>query len=380
MLILFNILLFSVLCIYLLYPILLWIQSLFVETPAGLPLQQRTFFVTLIITARNEEKVIGKKLKNSLSINYPKEFFEILLVSDYSSDQTIKIARSFGDPRITILDLDKRHGKTGAQNVAAEHAKGEILVFSDANAIYDPEAVKHLVKHFWDEKVGCVSGELCYVVKGASTAGKKEGLYWKYEKWIKSLENMVGSILGANGSIYAVRKSNYVMLDPKDISDFIEPLEIAARGKKVVLERAAKSFEESSDNLHQEFRRKRRIVSRSLYSMNQHRWILNFIQRPLMSFELIFHKILRWISPVLIACVFVVNIFLLDSPFFLVILLCQGLFYLFGVLGIALQNQESVPVYFSIPAYVVMVGYASLLGLLDFLRNKHAVVWEPDRS
>ena len=376
----FYILIVLILLIYFIYPFVLWILSLFSKPTRTVLKPDAVFRVTLIITARNEEKVIEQKLRNSLAIQYPKLFFDILLVSDHSTDRTVEIARSFSDSRINILNLEKRHGKTDAQNIAAKYAKGEILVFSDANAMYESEAIQHLIKHFHDQTVGCVSGELCYLNQDVSEAGKKEGLYWKYEKWIKNLENEAGLILGANGSIYAVRKSDYVFLDLKDISDFIEPLEIAARGKKVVFETNAKSYETSSDHFKQEFKRKRRIISRSLYSMFKHRWILNIFKRPLITFELMFHKILRWISPIFIFCIFIVNGFLLNSLIFCIFFIGQSLFYMFALIGLLFQNRKYLPAIFSIPAYVVMVGYASILGFLDFLRKKHAVVWEPDRA
>lgn len=163
--------------------------------------------VSLIITAHNEEEIIKSKLENSLALNYPLEKLQIIIASDGSTDGTVRLAEEHHE--VEVLDLSWM-GKTTAQNEAVKRASGDIVVFSDANAYYEPNAIRELVKWFVDSSVGCVCGELRY--RGKS----QEVLYWKYEVMVKGLESRTGRLLGANGSIYAIRKTNYINL-PEDV-------------------------------------------------------------------------------------------------------------------------------------------------------------------
>jgi len=178
--------------------------------------------VSLIIAAFNEEAVLAGKLENSLALDYPSERLEMIVASDGSTDRTDSIAESFQDRGVTLLRLS-RTGKTGVQNEAARIARGDILVFSDANASYRTDAIRKLVRNFADPEVACVCGQLVY--EGNSEgAGSGEGVYWAYENFMKRRESDLSSLIGANGSIYAVRRGDYVELDGDLISDFVEPL------------------------------------------------------------------------------------------------------------------------------------------------------------
>lgn len=336
--------------------------------------------VTLVVTARNEERVIREKIQNSFELDYPDHLLNILIVSDDSTDCTNAYVRDYADPRIALLELVKRHGKTAAQNVAVQNAQSEILVFSDANAMYDSKAIKHLVKHFEDPQIGCVSGELFYLNSKGSSVGEEEGLYWRYEKFIKKQEDKVGTILGVNGSIYAVRRSCYVSLNHDIISDFIEPLEIVYNGYRVLFESAAKSYEEASSEFEEELTRKRRIVTRSIRSLLKHKHLLNPFRSPMLAFELFSHKILRWFSPVLSAIIFLLNLGLLYNPFFFFLFILQILFYLSGFFGHLVRHSAKIPRFIMLPYYICLLGVSSLLGIWDVVRGKKAVFWEPIRS
>jgi cellulose synthase/poly-beta-1,6-N-acetylglucosamine synthase-like glycosyltransferase len=374
------ILILIILYIYFGYPIILFILSRFAKnTSNGFSSIQPS--VTVIIPARNEASVIAKKINNLRHCNYPLDKIEILVVSDQSTDQTESIVKSFKDSNIRLISLQNRHGKTAAQNATVREAKGEIIVFSDANAMYDPDAVFHLVKHFEDPDVGCVSGELCYNNPEGSVVGEEENMYWKYEKWIKKLENQVGTILGANGSIYAIRRSEYIPLGPDIISDFIEPLLIAANRRKVIFEPLAKSYENSCIEFQEEFQRKQRIVSRSLYGLMKHAWLMNPFKHPVLSFELISHKLLRWLSPFFMIMLFVSNTYLLiRSRAFLYFFMLQCIFYIISFLGLILKGNSRVSAIFFSPYYFCTINYAALLGVIDYLTGRPAVFWEPIRK
>ena len=377
-LLLFWVILAILFYIYLGYPCFLFVLTVFKKS---VKVNNQVKSVTIIIPARNEEKIIKSKLDNCLSLNYPENLLEILVVSDQSTDKTENIVTSFKNTHIHLISLTERHGKTAAQNMAVERAKGEIIVFSDANAMYDNDAMIHLTKHFENLNVGCVSGELCYHNPDKSVVGEEENFYWKYEKWIKRHEDQVGSILGANGSIYAVRKSEYIPLGHDIISDFIEPLLIASRGKKVVFEPLAKSYEIASDKFIQEFQRKRRIISRSLYGLMQYAWLLNPLKYTMLSFELYSHKLLRWLSSFFMIILFILNMFLIGySKVLFLLFILQGLFYLIALLGFLVKDKIKLSPIFFAPYYFCMINYASFLGVIDYLKGQPAVFWEPIRK
>jgi len=363
---------------YLGYPFILAIWALFAKSRnhRGTVVYP---FLTLVIAARNEEKVIGDKIQNSLKLDYPRDRLEILVVSDSSSDGTNDIVSRFEEDNIHLLKLKERKGKTGAQNIAVKQAKGDIIVFSDANAFYAKDSLQRLAGHFSDPQVDFVSGELCYTESHGSEAGQKENLYWRFEKWVKRLEDRVGCITGANGSIYAVRKESYIPLEYDQISDFMEPLLIAGRGGTVIYEPEAKSYEPSSDSFDQEFRRKRRILSRSLFSLSKNRWLFNPRHTGRLAWQIISHKVLRWATPLFLLTLFVSNLFLVVWGNTLLFFFAQMIFYLLAVLGhwITLPRGNFI---LTVPYYFVLLNYASLCGLWDFVSGRPAVFWEPIRQ
>lgn len=309
------------------YPLLLALLTSWktVKKPAphaGLP------NVTLVIAAHNEETHLARKLDNSLNLDYPQEKLEIMVASDGSTDATTKIARKYEDAGVKLLHEAERSGKTSIQNSAVEQAGGEVVVFSDANAIYDLSALRNLVQHFSDPAVGCVCGELKYTAVEGVIASEQEDLYWDYEKFLKRKENMFGTILGANGSIYAVRKSAYKPLPNALISDFIEPMLIAESGYKVIYEPTAISYEHGSSSFSDEFKRKRRIILRSLNSLFTAKSLLNPFKQPRLAFQLFSHKILRWGIPILLMVIFLSNLALLGNTFSRFLFWTQAAFYL----------------------------------------------------
>ncbi len=334
--------------------------------------------VTLVVAARNEDRVIARKIQNCEDLNYPKEKLEILIMSDQSTDRTNEIVQEY--PHVTLVALEERQGKTQAQNLAVQQANGEIVVFSDANAMYDRDAIQYLVRPFADDAVDFVSGDLSYHNPNASVVGEKESLYWRYEKFIKRHEDKNCCITGANGSIYAVRKTSYVPLALDMISDFMEPLLIAGNGGTVVYEPAARSFEESSYVFEDELNRKRRILSRSLHSLAQHAWLLNPFKTGMLAFQIWSHKILRWLTPVFVALLYVANFILVLQGIykfcFILLLVLLGL----AAMGYQQRTREKMSPLVSIPYYFGLLNVASVLGIRDFLAGKHKVFWEPIRK
>lgn len=336
--------------------------------------------VSLVIAAYNEEDIIEEKLNNSLQLDYPADKLEIVVFSDASTDRTNEIVSRYRDKRIKLIELPARKGKTSGQNVAVKHATGEIIIFSDANALYREQAIRKIVRNFADRSVGCVCGELIYYSEDKSLIGDAENVYWNYEKFIKRQENRAASILGANGSIYAVRRDLFVPLPEDIISDFIEPFQIIKQGCRVVYESEALSFEQSTTNFYEEYQRKKRIINRSFYSLLQYKIFLNPIKYLMLSFQLISHKLLRWLIPIYLPIIFIVNLFLLDSLFFQITFGLQIIFYATAILGYLLEKKNWHNVLFYTPFYYCLVNVASLQAIVEyFIKREKIVTWKPIR-
>ena len=309
--------------------------------------------ISLIICAYNEEKCVAAKLKNTFTLDYPREKLQVILADDGSTDTTVEIANGF--EFVEILKLS-RGGKTRAQNDAVKIAQNEILVFSDANNIYKKDALKKLVRNFVDKRVGVVCGELQYNNKKS-----EENYYWKYEVAIKKEESKNGWLLGANGSIYAVRKNVFVPLPEDSISDQLEPIKVYGNGLDVVYEPEAIALEDAPNDV---LKRKRRIVLRSLVTMKYVLSLLNPFKKRSVFIPYVSHKLIRWFLPFFLMIIFFTTCLLMNntnsySYFFTV----QIIFYLFGWL-------------FHPVRYFIQVNLASLLAVIDWLTGRRQNTWD----
>jgi poly-beta-1,6-N-acetyl-D-glucosamine synthase len=380
----FNILFFFflllIIYVYFGYPFFIFIIGSFKSNRINQDKKYRPY-VSLIIAAYNEELKIEEKLKNSLELDYPIDKLEIIVFSDGSTDNTNEIIRGYTSRGIKLIELRTRQGKTAGQNIAVEQAKGEIIVFSDANALYRKNAIKKLVRNFSDGSVGGVCGELVYSNEHRNPIGEAENVYWNYEKFLKKNENNFYTILGANGSIYAVRKKIYVPLAENVISDFIEPLKILKQGYRFIYEPYALSFEQSTSDYKQEYKRKKRIVNRSFYSLLKHREFLNPLKYPLLSFQLISHKIFRWMVLPILLLLYICNLFLLGEPVFQLFFIGQCVFYLIALVGFIFEKIGISYIIFYTPFYFCLVNFASMKGIFEYIiKRKTIVAWEPIRK
>jgi poly-beta-1,6-N-acetyl-D-glucosamine synthase len=359
--------------IYFGYPFLLKLLSKFIRKKVKIDANY-TPKVTMFIAAYNEEKVIGDKLENSVHIDYPKDLFEIIVVSDDSTDRTNEIVEEYSTkyPFIKLNVVKGRKGKTEALNKSVPIATGEILVFSDANSMYEPDAIWHLVKHFIDEEVGGVCGELRLLNPTKSSIGESEGAYWKYEKLLKELETKTGTSIVANGSIYAIRKELFKRMNPNVGDDMQNPLIVIHQGKRFIYEPLAIAKEETSPKSREEFNRKVRIVTRSFTGILTYAYMLNPIRNFDFFYKYLSHKLLRWLVPYYMIIVFILNLFLLDQLLYQIFFALQILFYLLAVLGIWMKTKLTY-----IPYYFCLVNYAALLGTLRALSGKRQATWKP---
>lgn len=361
------------------YPLLLLLlASLRREAPAAVP--ERLPTVTLVISAFNEERVIADKIRNSLELDYPRDRLEIVVVSDASSDGTDDVVRSFAGEGVVLLRMPDRGGKTLGLNEAVRRSRSDVVVFSDANAMYERGAVKALASGLVDPRVGAVVGESCYY-EGERQSERSEGLYWKYETAIKKLESRVNSVVGGDGAIYAIRRDLYVPMRADALSDFVNPLQIVRAGYRCRYEPTALSFEAAGDSLKKEFRRKVRIVNRAWRAMLAMRELLNPFRHGFFSFQLLSHKVLRWLMPVLLVGVLLLNAALLPrGGIYPVLLACQLAFYALALAGHALRHSPSVPRVVSVPYYFCLVNVASALGILDAMRGRTYTTWTTVRT
>ncbi|MDJ1433103.1 glycosyltransferase family 2 protein [Halostagnicola sp. A-GB9-2] len=360
---------------YFLYPAFLFVWvSLTSDTDRSEPDELPS--VALVIAAYNEEEVIAEKIENSLDLAYPDDRFSIVVFSDASSDRTDEIVRSYESEGVKLIRIEGRVGKTECQNRVAERLDEEIIAFSDANSMYEPDAIMELVRGF-DSEVGCVVGELKY---RDSSDVEGESLYWKYESAIKQLESTFHSTVAGNGAIYAVRNSSYVPLSRDTISDFAEPLAIVSNGEKAVYAKDATAWESTAEQVEEELSRRSRIATRSWHTIAKFSHLLNPVSYPLFSLQLFSHKILRWLSPILLAGTIIANLGLVlvsPSPVYVVLLGAQILFYSLAAIG-AVHDRMGLlnPIVTYVPYYFLTSNYGMLIGLWNFVVGQNIVTWD----
>ena len=336
--------------------------------------------VTLIVSAFNEASVIADKIRNSLALDYPREKIEIVVISDASDDGTDEIVGQFAAQGVRLLRMNDRGGKTLGLNAGVRSAKGEIVVFSDANAMYLPDAIRKMARNFADPEVGAVVGESTYA-DAEGGAQKSESLYWKYETGIKRLETQIGSTVGGDGAIYAIRRSLYRDMRADALSDFVNPMQIVQAGYRCIYEPEAQSIEEAAEGFEKEFRRKVRIVNRAWRAMWSMTSLLNPLRYGFFSFELVSHKVLRWLVPLFLVALLLVNAALLDSGWiYSLALAAQVAFYLLALAGYAARRSSRMPALLSIPYYFCLVNVASARGILDAFRGKTYTTWTTVRT
>jgi cellulose synthase/poly-beta-1,6-N-acetylglucosamine synthase-like glycosyltransferase len=313
--------------------------------------------VTVIVAAYNEETVIARRLENLLALDYPAEKLRIVVSSDSSSDRTEEIASGF--PGVTVI-RNARGGKVAAQDRAVRETESEIVAFSDANATWAPDALRRLVRPFADPDVAYVCGQLKIL---AADGSNREGAYWRYEMVLRAAESTLGSVTGGNGSIYAVRRSDYAEVDPRFGHDLSLPYLMVQRGRRAVYEPAAQAFEKPTPTNETEYRRKVRMF--------EHCWLIllrgRMLRRlgPVYGLEIVSHRVLRYASGLLHVVLLATSIALFSSGWvYDVVLGCQLALLLAALAGVGIAR------------YYVLVSWATLVALWNYLRRGVPATWE----
>jgi cellulose synthase/poly-beta-1,6-N-acetylglucosamine synthase-like glycosyltransferase len=335
---------------------------------------RREWSVSVIIAAFNEEDVIGHTLDHCTTLDYPADRLEILVGSDGSTDGTVAVAERYRDAGVRVLDFDQRRGKVSVISDCVRRAQGDIFAFTDANSLLQPDSVSKLVRHFDDSRVGAVCGELR--LNGQGGRPVREGLYWRYELVLKTLESRTNAVLGANGAIYAVRRRLFPQLPATIITDdFVIPMKVRGMGYRVVYDPEAIALEESCESPSVEYRRRRRIGAGNWQALRQCAGLLA-PWRGFVSVAFWSHKVFRWFTPFLLAVGFCANLFLLSEPIWQVLMAGQLAFYASAVLGLGLGWVGLPAGLLRLPAYFVAINAALAVGMVRGLLGVQRAAWE----
>lgn len=335
--------------------------------------------ITLVIPCFNEADILADKIANSKQLDYPADKLKIVFITDGSTDGSENYLQAW--PEIQVLHENRSGGKTAAENRAMRYIKTPFVIFSDANTMLNSAAVKNIVRHFEDDMVGCVSGEKRIINDAADSASAAgEGIYWRYESMLKQLDSELNSACGATGELVAFRTSLYRDL-PEDtlLDDFMQSMQMAASGYKIIYESQAYAVETASENVAEELKRKVRICAGGWQSIYRLSGQLTVSKTPLLYFQYISHRVLRWtITPLLLIAVFVLNMSLIKdgSQFYMTLMLAQVLFYTAAMIGFVLENRrvKFKPVF--VPYYFCIMNYAVLAGLQRYLSGQQKATWD----
>ena len=364
------------------YGLILWLlvkgkEVLFKPKQKELPSQLPK--VAFVIVAYNEEDVVREKMDNCRALDYPEELLHIYWVTDGSTDDTNKLLGDYSN--ITLHFTPPRQGKSSAINRVMPFIEEPITIFTDANAMINSQAIREIVKEFTDIKVGCVAGEKRVSVNALQNATAGEGIYWKYESKLKELDYRLYSAVGAAGELFAVRTELFITL-PSDtlLDDFVMSMKIADGGYKIAYCKQAYATEQASLNMIEESKRKVRIAAGGVQSIGRLLPFLNPFKHPILSFQYISHRVLRWsITPIALFLLLPLNIWLVVDGYhscYAIILALQLLFYLAALGGWLLALRQMKNKYLFVPYYFITMNVNVIRGFNYLRKSGGSGVWE----
>jgi cellulose synthase/poly-beta-1,6-N-acetylglucosamine synthase-like glycosyltransferase len=369
---LFWCLVFFCLYSYVLYPIIVFLWARIVRN--RWKLGESTPSLSIIVSVFNEESVISAKLQNALALDYPPDLLEVIVCSDGSTDRTNEIVASVGDARISLYEFP-RSGKTACLNRVVPKARGEIVLFTDANAMFPVDTLRRMVRNFGDERIGLVTGGTRYF----STDGAREvtGLYAKLERWTKLHESRISSCVGADGAIFAIRRDLFVPLSGNDINDFIIPLTVLEKGYRVVLDTEVNCREPASDDEKKAFRRQVRITNRTMWAIVRNFRFTSLRRYGAFAFFLISHKLLRFGVPFFFLLTGLLNLKLVAAgPVYVLTLLAYLSFVALGLLNYAQKIKNKLA---GICKFFLITITAQMIGVLRMMVGIEDRIWTPER-
>jgi cellulose synthase/poly-beta-1,6-N-acetylglucosamine synthase-like glycosyltransferase len=344
--------------------------------------------VTLVIPAYNEMSCIDAKVKNTFGLDYPANLIDVLFVTEGSNDGTSEYISSLQDTysNLRMIGGDTRRGKIEAMNMAIKTITTPIVIFTDANTNLNNQVIKNIIRHFQDPIVGAVAGEKRIETEGSeAAAGAGEGLYWKYESFLKKLDTELYSVVGAAGELFAVRTHLFGEVEEDTLlDDFIVSLRIAADGYRVIYEPDAYASERPSFSIQEEMKRKIRIASGGFQSIARLGYLWNIFRYGLLSFQYISHRAMRWaVAPFCLPLIFLLNISLfflntnlLNQSIYQLIMLAQIAFYAMAIIGYYLENQKIRVKALFVPFYFSFMNYCAIKGYLRYRNGLTSGIWE----
>jgi cellulose synthase/poly-beta-1,6-N-acetylglucosamine synthase-like glycosyltransferase len=329
------------------------------------------------VSVFNENKVIQDKLDNFLKLNYPHSNIELLIGSDGSSDTTDNIIHSYTTKHdnIKLFSFPVRQGKASILNHLVKEATGDILIFSDANTIFAQDTIQNIIAPFSTKIIGCVCGKLHLITANQINTGDNcESMYWRFETALKTSEGRLGLLIGANGGLYAIRKSLYENLPIELIitDDLLVPMRILQNKHKVIFAANATATEFTANDLNTELKRKTRIMAGN---WNTIKYILPSLYQYPHAFNYWSHKVIRWLTPFFLVAILALNILLARQPLFLLILIAHVLLYVFSFTGYFLEINKRSFALFTYPYYFISVNIAIILGLIKSIFNRQKPFW-----
>ncbi|MBQ1783455.1 MAG: glycosyltransferase family 2 protein [Gammaproteobacteria bacterium] len=363
--------------IYIGYPLLA--RHLATSRPRPIARSEALPKVTILTAAFNEAKEIEQTIRNKMALDYPAELLEMIVISDESEDGTDEIVQRLAAESPIALRLIRqspRQGKTAALNLAVPEASGEILLFADANSLYAPDALRRLVANFGDPHVGYVTGQMLYTNPDGSLVGDGCSGYMRFENKLRSWESAFGSIVGVDGGVDAMRRAIYRPMRADQLPDFVQPLQVVAQGYRVVYEPQAVLQEHTLTDAGREYRMRVRVALRALWAMWDMRELFNPLRHGLFAWQLLSHKLLRYLAFVPLIGVLLSNLALLAAPFYKLTLACQLLFYIAAYLGWRKGSAEA-PALVTVPYYFTLINWACAEAAWMFVQGKKIALWKP---
>ena len=335
--------------------------------------------VTLLIAAWNEEDIIEEKIQNSFNLNYPPDKLQFLFITDGSTDQTPQIISKYN--RINLLHQSQRNGKTAAINRAMKQVTSDVVVFSDANTMLNEEALLEIVKHYNNEKVGCVSGEKrVRIPETAQASAAGEGLYWKYESKLKQWDAELYSAAGAAGELFSLRTKLFIETEADTIlDDFMISLRIVEQGYVIAYEPNAYALENASSDIKEELKRKIRICAGGFQSIIRLASLWNIFKYGIFTFQYVSHRVLRWtIAPLALFLLLPLNIYMtFTGPYiYHIVLVLQLMFYGMAYMGWKYELLKTRKKIFFIPFYFTMMNYSVFAGFKRFVMSEQSHIWQ----
>jgi len=330
--------------------------------------------VAVLVAAFNEEVVIEGRIRNLLEISYPSDLIEILIGLDSPTDSTSLILSQFRSTRVRVFKFPKRRGKLAVLRDLAQQTSAEILLLTDAETMFAPDCVQKLVQHFADPAVGAVGGQLRVLDRDGNVP--VEGVYWRYELLLKSLESKLNCVVGMVGSLYAVRSALFHAQRPSFAEDFQLPMQIRVSGRRVIYEPAALAVETATPTFAAEFRRRIRLGAADYQILTHNFGFFNPLN-GFVTFSYVSHKVLRWLGPFLLLTVLISNLCLISKPIYCGLLLVQSGLYAMASLGFLLATNGKSHKFLAIPFYFFSMNLALLCGFFRFLTGRQSMAWDP---